>query len=767
MLKKRNLFIIVSILLFVIAIVGITYIISKKGNTEHNHSFSNEWSYNVTHHWQACSKCNEVRNKAEHDWNVGIVTIAPTETTDGVRTFTCNTCKHTKVEPISALEHRHTFETDFSSDIDYHWYACSGCDEVKDKAQHSWNEGIITKEATDSETGLIVYTCTICKRTKTEEIPLLTHIHSYEDGWTSDEIYHWHASTCGHKSEISDKAEHSWNEGIITKNASETEIGIKTYTCVICDKTKSEIIPKLVHTHTYSSEWSYNDNYHWHAATCEHNLIKNDESYHDWIDTGMVITEATETVEGEKEQKCSQCECVRIVKTGKLGHVHTFSNIWSYDNDYHWYSATCGHTDITSNKVRHNWDNGNITKESTIYDEGIKTYTCLICDAIKEETIPELDSFTIVFIDNNYMIISFRNYALGTKSDDIQLPNEIMLIGYQFVCWEEVKSYTNITQFDFSEANNNDVYYFKSYYEREFNIVFKDHLGNQLAIIVKTESNNNISIEECPEIPEREGYTSYWDVKTLFNINQDMVITPIYERITFEVIFEDNEGNVLSYTDNNGNVIKKQIVDYGSFAIAPDYEPYYFNKTEMKLYEFSGWSTSFDSVKEDLVIVAQYNKIYEETVIALKISGNKISISIIFPSKDTTLYSLNLSFKWNVEVGTYNIIDSSIKSSTPLNANSHNGECTVGEKSGWLNYNNKTATFDFVWNCGYGHSFNNTHFTQDVFTLTFEIDGVENSETAIDASIFTLTDNSAIIYGGQNDDVSKLPKTKPTIWFYE
>ena len=24
------------------------------------------------------------------------------------------------------------------------------------------------------------------------------------------------------------------------------------------------------HTHTYSSDWSYDETYHWHAATCEH-----------------------------------------------------------------------------------------------------------------------------------------------------------------------------------------------------------------------------------------------------------------------------------------------------------------------------------------------------------------------------------------------------------------------------------------------------------------------------------------------------------------
>lgn len=36
---------------------------------------------------------------------------------------------------------------------------------------------------------------------------------------------------------------------------------------------------KPEHVHEYSSEWSYNEEYHWHAATCEHDTI-NDKSAH-------------------------------------------------------------------------------------------------------------------------------------------------------------------------------------------------------------------------------------------------------------------------------------------------------------------------------------------------------------------------------------------------------------------------------------------------------------------------------------------------------
>ena len=55
-----------------------------------------------------CSNCGEVVSTRElpptgaHDWDDGTVTTAPTETTPGVRTFTCTVCGQTRTEAIPA-----------------------------------------------------------------------------------------------------------------------------------------------------------------------------------------------------------------------------------------------------------------------------------------------------------------------------------------------------------------------------------------------------------------------------------------------------------------------------------------------------------------------------------------------------------------------------------------------------------------------------------------------------------------------------------------
>ncbi len=68
------------------------------------------------------------------------------------------------------------FDSNWTSDDKHHWHACTdeGCDEVKDKAEHTWDDGVVTKEATATEKGVKTYTCTACKATKTEEVPVIT-----------------------------------------------------------------------------------------------------------------------------------------------------------------------------------------------------------------------------------------------------------------------------------------------------------------------------------------------------------------------------------------------------------------------------------------------------------------------------------------------------------------------------------------------------------------------------------------------------------------
>lgn len=97
------------------------------------------------------------------------------------------------------------------------------------------------------------------------------------------------------------------------------------------------------HEHTFSSSWTSDETKHWHAATCEHNIIDSLEE-HIW-DDGVVSVYPTHTSSGTKEYTCSVCKRQRIESIPALIGSHTFSAEWTYDETNHWHIATCGHNE--------------------------------------------------------------------------------------------------------------------------------------------------------------------------------------------------------------------------------------------------------------------------------------------------------------------------------------------------------------------------------------------------------------------------------------
>ena len=63
--------------------------------------------------------------------------------------------------------------------------------------------------------------------------------------WEKDDDNHWHKATCEHKEEVKDKAAHTWDEGVETKPAGYGTAGERTYTCTVCEKTKTKPIAAL------------------------------------------------------------------------------------------------------------------------------------------------------------------------------------------------------------------------------------------------------------------------------------------------------------------------------------------------------------------------------------------------------------------------------------------------------------------------------------------------------------------------------------------
>lgn len=128
---------------------------------EHEHEWSESWSYDSESHWHECvsryGTCDITDNTKKggyqkHIFGDGKVITAATCKAEGKNEFTCLVCDYTKTEVIPQT------------------------------SQHSYDTGTVTKQATYTSAGEKVYTCTVCGATKTEVIPMLTHDHNFT--WT-------------------------------------------------------------------------------------------------------------------------------------------------------------------------------------------------------------------------------------------------------------------------------------------------------------------------------------------------------------------------------------------------------------------------------------------------------------------------------------------------------------------------------------------------------------------------------------------------------
>ena len=96
--------------------------------------------------------------------------------------------------------------------------------ETEGEHEHVWDEGRVTREGScDAKTqeeikGEILYTCTVCGETRTEET----------DG-------------------------HTWNDGKVIDTATCVKTGQKLLTCTVCNTKKTEVIPINPAAHTYES----------------------------------------------------------------------------------------------------------------------------------------------------------------------------------------------------------------------------------------------------------------------------------------------------------------------------------------------------------------------------------------------------------------------------------------------------------------------------------------------------------------------------------
>ena len=379
--------------------VIVTY---KATGSTHTHSYGTDWKYDDTNHWHEC-QCGDKADTAAHSFQ-WVIDKAATKDATGIKHEECTVCGAKRSEnteipalrdyavtvtggtatvaagtPITrAMEGVDVTVTAQAPDGKYFvkWVVKAGgitlANETSATTTFTTPANDVTIEAEFAEPPVEAYTLTVIKGTAS--IAAGTPI--------TDKIEQNTVVTVTADAPEAGKVFDKWVvlEGNVT--LADATKATTTFTMpgndVKIEATYKDAPPS--HTHSYGTDWKYDDTNHWHECECGDKADIAAHSASEWI----VDTAATETADGAKHKECTVCkkvlETAPIPATGST-HTHSYGTEWKYDGTNHWHECEC---DDKADTAAHSFQ-WVIDKAATKEATGIKHEECTVCGAKRSE----------------------------------------------------------------------------------------------------------------------------------------------------------------------------------------------------------------------------------------------------------------------------------------------------------------------------------------------------------------------------------------------
>lgn len=419
---------------------------TPSSSKEHVHRFSEEWDYNSKSHWHNATCGHVVKSELGSHQFYSVIIKEPTCSTMGTRVDMCTICDYQQTVYIEKSDHNwqeynRVEPTCCEPGVSKRF--CATCGIYEDLELPPLGHDFVNiyyQLPTCTQVGFVREQCTRCNEINEYYLPQTEHVwngtQTYHGGYEGNSPYYTENCVyCGATRIVLRTVDGVINGNIkagIAQDYGYIKLANNGGTISFTFDYPSNAYGTLYQHGLYDnwnngSAWGYN--YHYTSSGYDYNNFNfsvdvngqpvdmfgsADISYYDFLNGGQIVDDLYNNgyspvadciignislVQGQNAITYTRLNSYSLyidyftLVIQNSDHVHTVSNYWEFDDNYHWHRCTDPYCPIGDNRfetANHTFDS-QIISQPTCQNCGIQRDTCVICGYSREIYLPTTD----------------------------------------------------------------------------------------------------------------------------------------------------------------------------------------------------------------------------------------------------------------------------------------------------------------------------------------------------------------------------------------